>query len=348
MTSTHSQGSVFTFARKTSMAVAVGALLPMAVAAQSWHDFERPSRDELPLPKNLHAPVAKAMVGDPTGDTFGSGTTQADITELSANIVGNALEIGVTFAGAISAPDSGQPNAVDGLIDIDTDQDGSTGLVPFVDLTTGNPTTGMGDEYHVDLFDYDGEDSTVSLVDDVANPGATTRVAISFTSNSLTVTIPLVLLGEFGADGAVNIAAVMGSITEPTDVAPNSGSLSTDGGGTGNPETILLQDGRFEVGVTWFNLPDFPEAPAFPSQELRTDDSALFYFRNPDNLEFLIKVIDGCTNNGRYWVFFAGATDVGFTVSVTDTETSEVRTYENMQGMNADAVTDTQAFTTCP
>lgn len=345
MNSIHSQGSVFAFARKTSLAIAVGALLPMVATAQPWHDFERPSRSDLPLPKNLHAPVAKAMVGDPTGDTFGSGATQADITELSANIVDNTLVIGITFDGTISEPDSGQPNAIDGLVDIDTDQDGSTGLVPFVDLATGNPTTGMGDEFHIDIFDYDGDDSTVSLVDDVANPGATMRVPISFTANSLTVTIPLALLDD---DGALNIAAVMGSIAEPTDVAPNTGSLATEGGGNGNPQTILLQDGRFEVGVTWFNLPDFPEAPAVPSQELRTADSAVFYFRNPDNLEFLIKVIDGCTNNGRFWVFFAGATDVGFTVTVTDTQTSQVKTYENAQGQNADAVTDTQAFATCP
>lgn len=323
---------------------AVLLVLPMAASAQGWNRGERPTRAEVPLPKNLHAPVLKATASDPTGDTFGTGGTQLDIVELTGNVVGNSLVIGVTFAGPISAPDSGAANAVDGIIDLDTDQDGSTGAVPFVEVVTGNPTTGMGDEFHVDFFGYSSIDSAVDLVDDRPG-GGVTRVPVTIGPNTVTVVIPLGDLGN--DDGAVNLAAVMGTFVEPTDVAPNQGSLTTEGGDGGNPNTVLLA-GRFEVGVTWRGFaPDDPVRFARAS-DLRTDDSAIFFYLNPDNLEFLIKIVNGCPENDRYWVFFAGTTNVEFTVTVTDTLANETKDYFNPLGQPADAVTDTRAFATCP
>ena len=248
------------------------ALLPVAASAQGWDRGERPTRAEIPLPKNLHAPVAKATAADPIGDTFGAAVTQIDISELTANVVGNNLVISVSFTGPISAPDSGDANAVDGLIDIDTDQDGETGAVPFVDVLTGNPTTGMGDEFHVDLFGFNGVDSTVDLVDDRAG-GGVSSVPFAISGNSLTVTIPLADLED---DGAVNVAAVMGTVVEPTDVAPNQGSVATEGGGSGNPNTVLL-NGRFEVGVEWRRFEPGSPIEFAQASNLRTDDSAIFF-----------------------------------------------------------------------
>ena len=65
-------------------------------------------------------------------------------------------------------------------------------------------------------------------------------------------------------------------------------------------------------------------------------------------MELLIKVLDGCGVNNRYWVFFAATTDQKFTVRVTDTETEEQVEYTNPLKHPADAVTDTAAFDTCP
>lgn len=113
-----------------------------------------------------------------------------------------------------------------------------------------------------------------------------------------------------------------------------------------NDETLCLNNGRFKVTVDWSG-PGFPTRPAFVS-ELGTPDSGLFYFLDPDNLEFLIKVLNGCGITNHFWVFFAATTDVGFTVTVTDTQTDVVKEYHNPQGQPADAVTDTSAFATCP
>ena len=76
--------------------------------------------------------------------------------------------------------------------------------------------------------------------------------------------------------------------------------------------------------------------------------SGVFSFGDPADTELLFKVEDGCSSNGYFGVSFAAATDVGFTVTVTDTQSGETRTWENELGTPVPAVTDTSAFATCP
>jgi hypothetical protein len=47
-------------------------------------------------------------------------------------------------------------------------------------------------------------------------------------------------------------------------------------------------------------------------------------------------------------VFAAATTNVEYTLTVTDTRTSVSKVYMNELGQPAAAVTDTQAFSTCP
>lgn len=111
--------------------------------------------------------------------------------------------------------------------------------------------------------------------------------------------------------------------------------------------TLCLNDGRFRVTVTWRDFQGQTgsgQAIALPAY----DDSGLFYFFSSNNLEMLIKVLDGCSINDNYWVFFAGTTNVEFEVTVTDTDHNLTKTYDNALGHPANAVTDTAAFATCP
>ena len=78
------------------------------------------------------------------------------------------------------------------------------------------------------------------------------------------------------------------------------------------------------------------------------DDSGLFYFFDEDNWEMLLKVLNGCGINNHYWVFAAATTNVEYTLTVTDTATGEKRQYVNPLGVSAAAITDTEAFATCP
>jgi hypothetical protein len=110
--------------------------------------------------------------------------------------------------------------------------------------------------------------------------------------------------------------------------------------------TLCLQGNRFRVQVSWRTQVDTTGSGQVVP--FGSDDSGLFYFFNPDNWEMLIKIIDGCTVNDHYWVFFAATTNVEFDVTVTDTQTGVIQPYVNALGHSADAVTDTAAFATCP
>lgn len=111
--------------------------------------------------------------------------------------------------------------------------------------------------------------------------------------------------------------------------------------------THCLTGGRFRVTVD-FQAPGDP-APR-PAQTIPlTDDSGLFWFFAPSNVEMLIKVLNACVEPfNRYWVFFAATTDVKLTVTVADTERGIVQQYSNPQGQAALPVQDTNAFATCP
>ena len=61
----------------------------------------------------------------------------------------------------------------------------------------------------------------------------------------------------------------------------------------------------------------------------------------------LVKVIDGCALNNRFWVFAAATTDVKYDLKVTDLWSGEQKVYSNPLGRAADAITDSNAFATC-
>ncbi|HVS63547.1 MAG TPA: hypothetical protein VMT85_08595 [Thermoanaerobaculia bacterium] len=110
--------------------------------------------------------------------------------------------------------------------------------------------------------------------------------------------------------------------------------------------TLCLNDDRFQVRVDWRDFEgNTGLGTAVPGA---SNTSANLWFFQPDNWELLVKVLDACPVNNRYWVFFAATTNVQFTVTVTDTQTQAVKTYFNPLGQSADAITDTQAFATCP
>jgi hypothetical protein len=58
----------------------------------------------------------------------------------------------------------------------------------------------------------------------------------------------------------------------------------------------------------------------------------------------LVKVIDGCSFNGHFWVFYSANTTVAYTAIVYDTLTGRSETYTNPQNHIAEPVADIQAF----
>ena len=74
-----------------------------------------------------------------------------------------------------------------------------------------------------------------------------------------------------------------------------------------------------------------------------TSDTAYFWFFSPNNVEVVLKVVDGRAVNGHYWVFYGALSDVEYTITVTNEDTGVVRTYFNPSGTVASAA-DVRAF----
>ncbi len=109
--------------------------------------------------------------------------------------------------------------------------------------------------------------------------------------------------------------------------------------------TLCLNDDRFRVEASWATVEG--DSGAGQASEL-TEDTGTFWFFAPENIEVVVKVLDGCGVNGRYWVFAAGLTDVEVELIVIDTSTGDIRVYRNPQKSPFDPVQDTAAFSTCP
>ena len=105
--------------------------------------------------------------------------------------------------------------------------------------------------------------------------------------------------------------------------------------------TLCLNAGRFRVQVAW-RVPSqgtFGLANAVPI----TGDTGSFWFFSDNNLELVIKVVDGRAFNNKFWVFYGALSNVEYTITVTDTVTGAVKTYFNPAGTLA-SVADTAAF----
>jgi hypothetical protein len=134
-----------------------------------------------------------------------------------------------------------------------------------------------------------------------------------------------------------------------------SGSTGSSGGGcTPNATTLCIDqnpgDGRFMIQVSYHTSQSgglSGSGNAIPLSSLGVTEGGLFWFFGATNPEMLIKIIDGCTLDSHFWVFFAATTNVGFTVTVTDTQTGHQAVYTNADKHAAPPVQDTSALT-CP
>jgi hypothetical protein len=119
-----------------------------------------------------------------------------------------------------------------------------------------------------------------------------------------------------------------------------TGELCTSGA-----TTLCLNGGRFQVATEWST----PAGQSGAGQAIPlTADTGAFWFFSSGNIEVVVKIVNGCGLNSRYWTFAGGLTDVNVILSVTDTQTGAVQTYTNPQGTPFQPIQDTNAFATCP
>jgi hypothetical protein len=108
--------------------------------------------------------------------------------------------------------------------------------------------------------------------------------------------------------------------------------------------TLCIQDEHFAASVEWTAGGGTGTGNVVTSAA----DSGLFWFFDPNNWELMVKVLDGCGLNNRYWMFSAATTNVAYRLTVTDVRAGETKIYFNYPGPPAPAITDTNAFATCP
>ena len=110
--------------------------------------------------------------------------------------------------------------------------------------------------------------------------------------------------------------------------------------------TLCLTGGRFKVQVDWATSQGTSGQGNVVS--FQAADSGLFWFFDSNNWEAVVKVLNACPVNDRFWVFAGGLTNVETVITVTDTQAGRVRTYGNPLDTPFQPIQDTNAFATCP
>jgi hypothetical protein len=152
------------------------------------------------------------------------------------------------------------------------------------------------------------------------------------------------LVAAWGFGPTDNLGAHNGSIVGHATaldlpIAPNCGTSTS---------TSLCLDNRFSVTALYrTGPPGSAESPAHTAG-CSNPGSGLFWFFAPDNWEVMVKTVDGCGLNSRHWLFTAATTNVSYRLTVYDIHAGAQKIYFNYPGPPAPAVTDVNAFTTCP
>ena len=151
-------------------------------------------------------------------------------------------------------------------------------------------------------------------------------------------------------NGASEVEGLTSKVEDPTgdassdlrpstlDLRPLSGSEAAC---TPGDSTLCLNNGRFKVEVTW-RVPSQGTSGKGTAVPL-TGDTGQFWFFSSNNIELVIKVLDGTAVNGQFWVFYGALSNVEYTIKVTDTVTGYEKTFVNPSG-NLASVADTSGF----
>jgi CSLREA domain-containing protein len=147
-----------------------------------------------------------------------------------------------------------------------------------------------------------------------------------------------------GAGGGACEATDQRGATRPGGAVCDIGAFEVTAACVAGGNTLCLSNGRFKVTANW----QTSNASGAGNAVTLTADSGYFWFFDPGNVEVVVKVLNACPVNNRYWVFAAGLTNQKVDLTVTDTQTGQVKTYTSPLNQTFRTITDTGAFATCP
>ncbi len=139
--------------------------------------------------------------------------------------------------------------------------------------------------------------------------------------------------------------AILNSAAAEASHRSGNAALSANPADCSTDSALCLQEGRFLVSATWKK----PDGSSGPAHAVRlTPDSGYFWFLDPDNVEVVVKTLDGCSMNARYWFFAGGLTDLEVAITVADTVSGRSTTYSNPQGVAFRPIVDVSSLSSCP
>ena len=153
----------------------------------------------------------------------------------------------------------------------------------------------------------------------------------------------LASVADTEAFGPSSAAGVVTAGPEPFVEEPLTGAWDEIAAGSCAPSAtrLCLNGGRFAVEASWKDFQG--QTGTGQAVPLLGGGTGYFWFFGPDNVEVMVKVLDGRPLNDKFWVFYGALSSVEYTLTVTDTETGAVKTYTNPSGRLA-SVADTGAF----
>ncbi len=152
-----------------------------------------------------------------------------------------------------------------------------------------------------------------------------------------------VVIANNAGDQLIQMTGDDPSITIPVVSVGQSVGSQIRGVACADSNSVLLRGDRFEVSTDWN---DGTTMTAAGPVKL-TEDTAYFWFFDPNNVEVVVKVLDGCAINNHYWVFASGLTNVGVEVNVTDLQSGSSKSYQNALNQDFVLIKDIEAFD-CP
>jgi hypothetical protein len=179
-----------------------------------------------------------------------------------------------------------------------------------------------------------------SLLMEIRITGCATATALDYAPASPSVSRTLAADAQAGNGTALNLGG--GLVTQFTMAGAPCRA---------DPTTLCIDnqlgDRRFRIRVTYQTSQGGGLAGtgrAIPLAALRERRGGLFWFFDAKNPEVLFKILDGCAANNHFWIFFSAGTNVGFTVTVTDTLNGHTWTRTNADLHAAAPVQDTAAL----
>jgi uncharacterized repeat protein (TIGR01451 family) len=333
--------------------------------------------DALPAAVNFVSAAASQ------GSCSGTAAVACNLGPLGAaanatvTIVVETTQVGAVVNSVSAGSSTADPDAANDSASVSTTVNppggGSQAAVAITAAAAPSPATvGEALTYTLSVVNSGPDSSTAVVITDTL-PAGVSFVSAGATqgscSGTTTVSCALGNLAQ-GAGASVQILVVpsqAGTIVDNADVSAGTANPSPSrhasiatavnpaAGGKCVPDAAVLciddqpGDRRFQVTTAYSTVEGRPgglagQGHAVSMSSLGVVHGGIFWFFSGENPEMMIKVLNACGTNQKFWVFYAAGTNVGLATTVIDTRTGRVRVYANPDLTAAPPVQDTEAF----